>query len=234
MRILIVEDEPIIARRINRMATAIIEQKELQIAICNSVEQGMKYLAEHEIDLLFLDLNLHGEDGFEILEKMVAAPFHTIIISANKDRAITAFEYGVLDFVPKPFNQERLTRALERFSESENKNGQSNTKYLAIQKRGRHQLLEVQGLMYVKGAGIYTELYFEDGKKEIHNKSLEKLSQLLPEQFDRIHKSYIVNSEFIDELLVEAGGKYAVVLKSDAELPISRSRYKSLRDKWSI
>ena len=234
MRILIVEDEPIIARRIKRMVQAIIDQKELQIAICNSVDQGMQYLAENEIDLLFLDLNLHGEDGFEILEKMVAAPFHTIIISANKDRAITAFEYGVLDFVPKPFNQERLTRALERFSGSENKSGQSNAKYLAIQKRGRHQLLEVQELMYIKGAGIYTELFFENGKKEIHNKSLEKLSQLLPEQFDRIHKSYIVNAQFIEELLVEGGGKYSVILKNGAELPISRSRYKTLRDKWSI
>jgi len=81
MKILIIEDEPAIARRTQRLSQAILGEQIQQIHICNSVESGLAYLAEQEIDFLLLDLNLHGADGFSILEQKVAAPFHTIIIS---------------------------------------------------------------------------------------------------------------------------------------------------------
>ena len=233
MKILIIEDEPAIARRTRRLTQSILGENIAQIDICNSVENGLAFLAEHEIDLLLLDLNLHGADGFSILEQMMAAPFHTIIISAYKEKAITAFEYGVLDFVPKPFKQDRLAKAFQRLQNS-TVEAKSETKFLAIQKKGRYQMLPVEHLLYIKGAGIYAELVFKDGKKEIHNKNLDKLSQLLPPHFDRIHKSYIINNQEIEELLVEAGSKYTLVLKGGAQAPISRSKYKGLREKWGI
>ena len=95
-------------------------------------------------------------------------------------------------------------------------------------------MLEIQELQYIKGAGIYAELYFANGQKEIHNKTLDKLAQLLPPNFDRIHKSYIVNSNLIQTLSVEAGGKYTLFLQDGMALPVSRTRYKALREKWAI
>ena len=233
MKILIIEDEPAIARRTKRLTQSILGEHISRIDICSSVETGLAYLAENEINLLLLDLNLHGADGFSILEQMVAAPFHTIIISAYKEKAITAFEYGVLDFVAKPFNQERLTKAFQRLQKS-NAESSTETKFLAIQKRGRYLMLAVDQLLYIKGAGIYAELVFKDGSKEIHNKNLDKLSQLLPPHFDRIHKSYIINNQEIEELLVQAGSKYTLVLNGGIQVPISRSKYKTLREKWGI
>lgn len=233
MRILIIEDEPAIARRTRRLTQSILGDHINHIHICNSVETGLAYLAEQEIDVLLLDLNLHGADGFSILEQMVAASFHTIIISAYKEKAITAFEFGVLDFIGKPFNQDRLAKAFQRLQHSR---GETNTetKFLAIQKKGRYQMLAVDQLLYIKGAGIYSELFFKDGTKEIHNKNLEKLSQLLPPYFDRIHKSYIINNQKIKEILVEVGSKYTLVLDEEIRVPISRSKYKILREKWGI
>lgn len=233
MNILIIEDEPAIARRTLRLTQSILGDQIQGIHICNSVESGLAYLEEQQIDLLLLDLNLHGADGFSILQQMVAAPFHTIIISAYKEKAITAFEYGVLDFVPKPFNQDRLAKAFERFQKS-NEESNTTTKFLAIQKKGRYQMMAIDDLLYVKGAGIYAELIFKDGNKEIHNKTLDKLSHLLPSNFDRIHKSYIINNQEIEELLVEPGSKYTLVLNGDIQIPISRSKYKPLREKWGI
>jgi len=154
-------------------------------------------------------------------------------LSAYKEKAIQAFEYGVLDFIPKPFNQSRLTKAFKRLQKS-NTESNSETKFLAIQKRGRYLMIEIDYLRYIKGAGIYSELFFKDGRKEIHNKNLDKLSQLLPPNFDRIHKSYIVNSKEIEEILVNPGSKYTLVLTEDIHLPISRSKYKPLREKWGI
>jgi len=70
MRILIIEDEPAIARRTRRLTQSILGDHINHIHICNSVETGLAYLAEQEIDVLLLDLNLHGADGFSILEQM--------------------------------------------------------------------------------------------------------------------------------------------------------------------
>lgn len=232
MKILIIEDEPIIARRIKRMVAACLENKLQTITICNSVESGLRFLVTNEIDLLLLDLNLHGEDGFSVLESVVAAAFHTIIISANKEKALDAFEYGVLDFIPKPFNQERIAQALKRMQNVFE--APKTIKYLAIQKKGRHLLREIQELTYIKGAGIYSELFFVDGSKEIHNKNLDKIDQLLPANFDRIHKSYIVNANLIKELIVQSGSKYTLVLQDETILPVSRRLYKGLREKWAI
>ena len=232
MHILIVEDEPIIARRIKRMLGSILGEKITTLSSRHSLSEGLAYIEKKEIDLLFLDLNLNGEDGFILLQSLVAASFHTIIVSAYKEKAITAFEYGVLDFIPKPFNEPRLVQALERLQPVESHTGQA--RYLAIQKRGRHVLLEIDQLAYVQGAGIYSELVFQDGRKEIHNKNLDKLSQLLPSHFDRIHKSYIVNTHQVAQLEAQAGGKYSILLNGGSNLPVSRSRYKALKEKWAI
>ncbi|MEM6628547.1 MAG: LytTR family DNA-binding domain-containing protein [Bacteroidota bacterium] len=234
MNVLIVEDEPIIARRIKRMISNELRGKLTDLAVRHALSEGLEYLKDHEIDLLFLDLNLNGEDGFVLLKSLVASSFHTIIISAYKEKAIEAFEYGVLDFVPKPFSQSRLVQALSRFMSQDIEGKGSQAKYLAVQKRGRLILLEIRQLAYVQGAGIYSELVFQDGRKEIHNKSLEKLSQLLPSYFDRIHKSYIINTQLIQELSAQAGGKYSVLLKEGSLLPVSRTRYKALKEKWAI
>ena len=233
MHILIVEDEPIIARRIKRILGEQLATSPKQIAIAHHLEDGIDYINEHEIDLLFLDLNLQGDNGFDILERVSASAFHTIIVSANKDQALKAFEYGVLDFVPKPFNQERIAKALARVQGTEHVE-QSGRKYLSIQKRGRHILKEIEHMLFAKGAGIYSELFFEDQSKEVHNKNLDKLSQLLPPHFERIHKSYIVNSKRIKSLKAEAGGKYSLEIEGGDLLPVSRSRYKDLKEKWAI
>ncbi|MEM1122400.1 MAG: LytTR family DNA-binding domain-containing protein [Bacteroidota bacterium] len=233
MKILIIEDEPAIARRTRRLAQSILGDSIQTTSICHSVESGLAFLEKQAIDLLLLDLNLHGADGFAVLEKMVAASFHTIIISAYKEKAITAFEYGVLDFVPKPFNQGRLAKAFQRLQVA-NTYEREQTKFLAIQKKGRYQMLSVEQLLYAKGAGIYTELFFKDGRKEIHNKNLEKLGQVLPPHFDRIHKSYIINNLEIEEILLEVGSKYTLVLNGGVHVPISRGKYKALRERWSV
>ena len=233
MRILIIEDEPIIARRIKRLVQTSLGDQLESITIQNSVENGIQFLQQTSIDLLLLDLNLHGEDGFEVLEAFVAAPFYIIIISAYQEKAIRAFEYGVLDFVPKPFNQERIAKALLRVS-AVGKKVENQTRFLAVQKRGRHELLEIENLLYIKGAGVYSELYFENGSKEIHNKNLDKLDRLLPAKFDRIHKSYIVNNSRINSIRVQSGGKYTVEMTNATTLPISRARYKALREKWAL
>ena len=229
MKILIIEDEARIAKRIERMTRDFFD-KEVQILLCDSVENGLTTIEEHSIDLLLLDLNLNGEDGFDILKTVVARSFQTIIISAYTDKAITAFNYGVLDFVPKPFDENRLSQAFTRFTSPE-KQANGDMQFLAVKKAKTIKLIPIKDIRYIKGAGIYTELYLSDGHIELHDKTLESLEKLLPSTFQRIHKSYILCWHEADKFVVEAGGKYNILLKNGELLPVGRSKYKEMRHK---
>ncbi|HEX8329673.1 MAG TPA: LytTR family DNA-binding domain-containing protein [Hymenobacter sp.] len=227
MRIVIVEDEARIARRIERLTRAFFGS-ELDLTTCDSITQGLHALETAPPDLLLLDLNLNGRDGFGLLESVSAGAFHTIIISAYADKAITAFAHGVLDFVPKPFAEERLNQAFARVSATLRK-PESGLKFLAVKKQGNIILIDINDLRYIKGAGIYTELHLQNGQRELHDKSLEKLEQLLPSSFERIHKSYLVPIAQAQKILVQEGGKYQLQLKNGELVPIGRARYKELR-----
>ncbi|RYF25612.1 MAG: response regulator transcription factor, partial [Flavobacteriales bacterium] len=185
-------------------------------------------LDHHTIDLLLLDLNLNGENGFDLLESVVARSFHTIIVSAYTDRAIKAFEYGVLDFVPKPFDEVRLAQAFKRLTQSL-KTTEETLKFLAVKKAGNVKLIDINELLYIKGAGIYSELYLQNGNVELHDKSLEALEQILPNNYERIHKSYLVSLQLAERIIVQSGSKYDLLLKNGIVLPIGRSKYKELK-----
>jgi DNA-binding LytR/AlgR family response regulator len=231
MNILIIEDESRIAKRIERMTRDFFSTTLQSIKCIDTLNHAQEFIKNNALDLVLLDLNLNGESGFEILSTAVSGSFHTIIISAQKDQALSAFEHGVLDFVPKPFSQNRLELAFNRAIQKE-KSDVVNTKFLAIKKRGNINLLSVDDLVYIKGAGVYTELYLINGKKELHDKSLEKLEQLLPNTFERIHKSYLVKMSEVKEIIIKSGSKYMAELKNGEYLPIGRTKYKDLKAKW--
>jgi len=231
MNILIVEDESRIAKRIERMTRSIFGSSLQSLKQVNTLDKAVEFIENNSLDLILLDLNLNGDNGFDLLATAVSKSFHTIIISAYKDQAITAFEYGVLDFVPKPFNRVRLEQAFGRIIENKKRETQE-VKYLAIKKRHRIQLIDIKELLYVKGAGAYTELFLTGKKKELHDKSLEKLEQLLSNTFERIHKSYLVKMSEITKISVESGSKYMAELKNGERIPIGRTKYKDMKAKW--
>lgn len=230
MKVLIIEDEARIARRLERMTRNFFEENLSSVVICNTLQKGLNHIDHEAIDILLLDLNLNGENGFEVLEAVVSGSFHTIVVSANTDKAIQAFAYGVLDFVPKPFDETRLELALKRVTGKVTKM-ENGLKFLAVKKAGNVRLIDINDLIYIKGAGIYSELYLQNGKRELHDKSLEKLEQLLSDSFERIHKSYLVCMQHAERIILQSGSKYSLLLKNGELLPIGRSRYKMLKQK---
>mgnify|MGYP005725447645 CR=1 FL=1 len=231
MKILIVEDESRIARYLEKLTREILADRLASLNIASNIKQAKNFLQDNAIDLLLLDLNLEGEDGFKLLENIVAGSFHTIIVSAYKEKALKAFEYGVLDFVPKPFSRERLHQAFFRALDN-SKSAAVAAKYLAIKKQGRIRLIDVQQILYIKGARSYSEVYLASGQSVLHDKSLNKLDAILPESFVRIHKSYIVKMSAVKNILVHSGTRYEVVLNDTIKLPIGRTKYKELKALW--
>ena len=227
---MIVEDESRIAKRVERMTRDILGNTLQSLTHINTLQEALTFIENNPLDLLLLDLNLNGEDGFDLLTTAVSESFHTIVISAYKDQAITAFEYGVLDFVPKPFDRDRLEKAFNRRMRKERL--ETQVKYLAVKQRQRIQLIPIDEVLYIKGAGAYTELFLSGGKKELHDKSLERLEQLLSPTFERIHKSYLVKISEVKGIIVNSGSKYMAELRSGGFIPVGRTRYKEIKAKW--
>lgn len=229
MNIVIVEDEQLVANRIERLTREILKEKISKISIKNSLQEAMHYIFEHPTDLLLLDLNLNGKSGFELLKVAVSGSFHTIIISAHTDKAIEAYEYGVLDFIGKPVTSERLQKAFLRLEQVVDKNIYS-AKYVAIRKNEKLILIEIEKIKYIIGAGNYSEIVLNDSSKEIHDKSLSRLDAILPPSFIRIHKSYIVNIKCVRNFSAFEGSRYTVELDNKEVLPVSRNKYKEIKE----
>ncbi|AXT20455.1 response regulator [Flavobacteriaceae bacterium AU392] len=231
MNVLIVEDEEIISKRIERFVREILGSKLISLTVKNNLEEAIYFIESTKINLLLLDLNLNNKSGFEVLNRFLSESFQTIIISAYEHNAITAFEYGVIDFIPKPFNKERLEKAFYRLFKRENF-AEPTLKYLMIKKRGVVNPVQLNDILFLKGAGVYTELHLKNGHRELHSKSLENISLILPETYERIHKSYIVSKNNVLKLVIHPGGKYEILLTDNSRVPLGRSKYNYIKQKW--
>jgi DNA-binding LytR/AlgR family response regulator len=225
MHVVILEDETIIARRLARLTRDILGDELESLHCVADLDTAALHLQNHSDALLFLDLNLAGQDGFEVLKSAIAAPFQTVIVSANTDRAIEAFELGVIDFVAKPFSAERLAKAIERVRQGSR---QERTRYLAVSVAGKVSLISVDSIVAIHGDDDYSSLEGLDGRKHLHKKTLTALECVLPPNFKRIHRSHIVNMQHVVRVLTLEGGAREIRLSNGTHVPVSRSGIKSL------
>lgn len=227
MRILIVEDEAIAARGLEKLVREIIGKEIISLKIEKTLLGAECILEEEVIDLVFLDLNLNGKLGFDLLKNISAESFFTIIVSGATEKAIQAFEFGVLDFVAKPVSKERLKKALQKLSSI--RVNSKLTKFLSIKKNDKSEIIPIKEINFIQGKNKETLIHKKDLKTEIHKKTLDALSKILPSHFFRIHKSYLVNLRETKFLSSLGAGKYSLELKNGKILPVSRSIYANLK-----
>lgn len=226
IRIVIVEDEDMVVRRLTR----IIE--ELWVAVPHRLDafgdffEAGDHLMRIGCDLLFLDLNLSGMDGFQLIEGNRDFGFVTIVVSANTDRAVQAFDLGVLDFIAKPFGKERLQLALSRFQAKQTR---ALNRYVVGKSGESLKFIPIEKIVAVHGAGNYSEIETEDGDRTLHDKNLEQMEACLPETFIRVHRSHIVDWNRVKSMEIQSGSRYAVVLSNGRKIPVGRSKAAALR-----
>lgn len=227
MNVLIVEDEPLIAQRLAREVRAFFGPRLTKLAQGEDVDDVLDILRAGEVDLLLLDLHLHGEDGFRVLELVNEGRFRTIIVSAYAERALQGFDFGVLDFVAKPFSQVRLHQAFQRYADSLER---GSARSLLVKKMGGIELLPFDKICFIRADGHYTQLRMSDGSEHFHDCALDKLMATLPAHFLRVHRSYAVNMRQFARLRIEAGGKYLIDTLTERDIPVSRSLYPAVRN----
>ena len=132
----------------------------------------------------------------------------------------------MIDFVGKPFDLGRVKQAFDQLARRKQEAG---TQYLSIRRAGQLEIIALKDVLYAQGAGAYSELQLEGGSRQMHDKSLDKLLDILPSKFIRIHKSYLVDIEKVTKLVRKSGSYYELQLSNEERLPIGRTRYKAVK-----
>jgi two-component system LytT family response regulator len=230
IRVLIADDEPPARRKVRRFLEHDPEIGEIQEA--GSGEQALRVLRTFAPDLVFLDVQMPGMDGFTAL---AAAPeprvFHVIFLTAHEHYALRAFQAEALDYLLKPVDPERFERALERAKEQvalrRERKGQPEaprrfSKRLLVQKAGREIFLPIDRLDWAASDRNYVQLHAGAETYTIRG-TLENLAQQLdPDQFVRINRSELVNLDRVKEMQPWFHGERRIVLKDGSELTWTR------------
>jgi DNA-binding LytR/AlgR family response regulator len=224
MRIAIVEDEAVVARRLERMVRAVLD---CSVEVAPTLHGALDLIRSRPIDLLFLDLNLGGRDGFRLLEEAAASQFQTVVVSAHHEQALRAFEYGVTDFVAKPWSEERLRLAIERVAA---RAPQSRAQTLVVRKGRELRTIAVRDVLFAQGADDYAELHLVDGSVHLHEKSLSALEAFLPAAFVRVHRSYIANMQRVRGM--RTAPRLALVMEDESIVPVGRVYRETVRERF--
>jgi two-component system LytT family response regulator len=205
------------------------------VAECGSGLEAIEEIRKSKPGLVFLDVQMPECGGFEVLELLGSdLPPTIIFVTAYDEYALRAFEAGALDYLLKPFDDARFSRALNRAKEK-------LAHYLPPQPRAAERLvvrsqgqvlfLSVVDIDWIEAAGYYACLHV-GSDTHILRRSLSELEQDLgDEQFIRIHRSIVVNLDRIRALELQTSGEYEVVLKSKVRLRLSRRYRKRLQDR---
>jgi two-component system LytT family response regulator len=193
-----------------------------------NLTEAVNLIQVNKPDVVFLDIQLSSENGFDLLEK-VEKDFKLIFVTAFDEFAIRAFEINAIDYLLKPVIPERLAKTLERLFETEEKLEVTNRKlvyedrlFIEIGKCSR--FLKISSIKCICADGDYTHVFTDDGKKHLITKPLKEWEDRLPEKyFVRIHRSNIVNLEFIERVETWFSRSYQIYLR-DIKEPLTVSR----------
>lgn len=263
LRVLVVDDEPLARQRIEDLL-----RHEPGVALVGTADSGpaaIEAIRTLRPDLVFLDVQMPGKTGLEVAREVgVDAMPATIFVTAYDQHALAAFEVAAIDYLVKPFDDERWEQAFRRarrsveLAEVDRLRGRllavlqgdappagtasvppvaTREPYLeriAVEMRGKVRVVPVADIDYIVASGPYAELYVGD-RRFLIREAMQMLEERLdPSQFLRIHRSGIVRIALVDTLHKGAGGDYEVQLKTGVRLRVSRSRREELERRMGV
>ena len=261
IRVLVVDDELLARERITDLLA-----HEPDVEILGTADNGntaVEAIRAKRPDLVFLDVQMPGKTGLDVVRDIgpEAMPA-TIFVTAFDQYALRAFDLAALDYLVKPFDDERFEQAFRRARQlidlremgklreqllavlqqgsTERTNARPTTdttpylERIAVEMRGKVRVVPVEQIDYITADGPYAELHTGD-RTHLIRETMHTLEERLdPRHFVRIHRSAIVRLQLVDTLLRGAGGDYEVQLKSGLRLPVSRSRREELERRLGV
>jgi len=239
MKTILIDDEPL-ARAM--LLELLAKEKDIEvIAECGDGFEGMKAIQEHKPDLIFLDVQMPKITGFEMLE-LLEDPPKTIFTTAFDEYAIKAFEVNAIDYLLKPIHPERLEKALQKIrnvapSIESATDLQSPKKFInpdyskriVVKTNGKIRILPLNEVYFIESSDDYIKIHTENQYFLKHQTMGNCEQQLPPDQFVRIHRSYLINIAHIHKIELYEKDQYCAILRNNTKLAISRSGYANLK-----
>lgn len=246
MKALIVDDETLARKRISNLLTTV--DKISVVEECSNGKTAIERINELKPDLVFLDINMKDMNGFEVLQNVDISPKPIIVfVTAYDHYALKAFDYEAFDFLLKPYRDERFYKTIDKLLNlsqpeidlnfekkmkeffklnEEKKQAKEAANRLPVKQGHRTILLDPSKIKYICASGYYAEIYTEENKYVLRE-SLKKLIKLLNQKvFFRIHRSSIVNINYIQEIVHSDYSELDVRMKDNKLIRVSKSNKK--------
>jgi two-component system, LytTR family, response regulator len=250
MKVFIVDDETDSREIIKLLISSKFPQIEI-IGEAATLQDGIEFLNHNAIDLLFLDIQLNGATGFDLLHSINNIQFDIIFITAYNQFAIEAIKSNALDYLLKPIDREEFNEAVQKALLKKNTILQQQlnallasiptqthpakmmahnaltTNKMVLLVNNVYELIDLDNIIRLKSDNNYTEFYLADKRKIIASKPLKYYEEMMPNtKFVRAHQSHLVNLNAIKQL---EKGKYALLTLTDgSQIEISQSRKEEL------
>ncbi len=235
MKALIVDDE-----RLARKELSTLLQAHPQIEIIGeaaNADEAEKLIADTRPDLVFLDIQMPGRTGFELLSALDHVP-HVIFVTAYDEHAMKAFEVSALDYLLKPVEAERLAGAIEKMppalDSSANREVLGRTDRIFLKDGDKCWFVTLKDVRIFQSEGNYVRVKFNE-EKPLVLRSLNNLEKRLdPDMFFRVSRKHIVNLDWIDKIQPWFSGGLLVKLKDGEEVEVSRRQAARFKERMSL
>jgi two-component system LytT family response regulator len=246
IRTLIVDDESLARERIREMLEA--DPQIEAVGDCANGKEAIEAIAKLKPDLIFLDVEMPGIDGFEVLESLDPASMPVVIfVTAYDQYAVRAFEIYALDYLLKPFDRERFEKSVTRAKEQllrtsdtmserilsaleQIKTRPVHLERLVIKMNGHVFFIKAEEIDWLEAEGNYVRLHAGKESYLLRDTITALEAQLDPKQFLRVHRSAIVNVDRIQELQPWFHGEYRIIMGEGVQLTLSRSYREKLHE----
>jgi two-component system LytT family response regulator len=243
IKAVVIDDEPLARSLVKHYLKAYPEVE--VVAECNDGFEGVKAIAQHRPELIFLDIQMPKINGFEMLE-LIDDPPGVIFTTAFDEYAIKAFEANAIDYLLKPFSQERFDNAIGKwFSLSrpasanarqlaENAHMPDEQNRIVVKKGSNIVIVPVQKIHYLEAYDDYVKVHTAEGfylKKKTMSHYEKSLS---PSQFVRVHRSYLINLQELTRIEPLEKDNHIALLKNGTRIPLSQNGYLKLKEMLGI
>jgi len=246
MKTIIIDDDVNAADNLRILLKEYCGQTETS-EICHTIESGVAAIRRHKPDVVFLDINLQSETGFDLFKHFTSVDFEVIFTTAHAEYAVKAFKFSAIDFLLKPIDIDELQAAVMKVEKKieDNVNARLEQLFQDLNSKpselSRLALPTLEGLTFVNVGDIiyleaddnYTNIYLTGERKFVVSKNLRTYEELLAERnFFRIHHSYIVNTRFVQKYIRGEGGQ--VILTNQVTLDVSRRKKQAFLSKLGV
>ncbi len=235
---IIIDDERKAREAFKKIIDRYLKDKLLVLALCESVKEGVAAIHKFNPDIVFLDIEMPEENGFKLFEYFDTVNFEVIFTTAFNQYAVNAIKYSALDYILKPINFIDLNDALKRYEVSSkvksrnervevllsNMNmGNTIKSKVALPTLSGYEMKKINDIIYCEGEQNYTKIHLIGDQQLLVSKTLKYIEELLPtDAFFRIHKTYLVNLNYVDKYLRTDGHK--VLLDDGTKLDVANRR----------